>query len=97
MLKHVVMWKIFEEEKEENIKIIKEKLENLKKVIEQIEFLEVGCNVCLAPVASDFILTTHFKGEEELNIYRSHPEHVKVAEFIKTVASDRSVVDYFID
>jgi len=94
MLKHIVMWKFIDENKNENMERVESALKSLVNQISQIKFLEVGLNISSAKVASDMCLVTHFNNEKDLEAYRVHPEHVKVAELIAQVTSDRTVVDY---
>jgi hypothetical protein len=101
MLKHIIMWRIEEEyegmSKEEIINKIDEGLNNLKGIIPEIEELEVGINKNFErPIAYDAVLYSTFKDFDALNKYAIHPEHVKVAEFIKKVITDSALVDYII-
>ena|SRR5579859_1186296 len=98
MIKHIVMWKLKEEaeghSKKENITAVKSKLESLKAAIPQIVELEVGIQMEPAEAASDVVLFSTFKSKGDLDIYQKHPEHQKVAAFIRSVVSERKIVDY---
>jgi hypothetical protein len=98
MVKHVVMWKLkaFAEgnDKETNLVLLKEKIESLREVIPEIQHLEVGINFQPSDQAFDVVLVSEFENREALERYRNHPEHVKVAEFVAKVRSDRNEVDY---
>ncbi|WP_432402535.1 Dabb family protein [Wukongibacter sp. M2B1] len=98
MLKHVVMWRLKDmvegKSKEENSEIMKEKLLALENKIPEIRYIEVGLNINPTDAAYDIVLITHFDNEEALKVYASHPEHVKVGEFISKVRTERVVVDY---
>ncbi|WP_321431069.1 Dabb family protein [uncultured Methanolobus sp.] len=100
MLKHIVMWKLKDSaegnSKEENAKLMKEKLEALKGVVPEIDFIEVGFNVVPSPAAYDVTLYCEFKDETALKTYQAHPEHVKVAEFVGKINDNRVVVDYLV-
>lgn len=100
MIKHIVMWKFkdFAEgcSKEENAQKIKAMLESLKGRIEQIVYLEVGINSNSSDMAYDAVLISEFEDEQKLKEYKSHPEHVKVSDFVAKVRENRVVVDYFI-
>jgi hypothetical protein len=39
-------------------------------------------------------LYSKFESQEDLYIYQKHPEHVKVADFVKKVCEARVVADY---
>ncbi|MCF7916815.1 MAG: Dabb family protein [Candidatus Omnitrophica bacterium] len=98
MIKHIVFWKIKDsyqgKNKEELISEAKEMLVNLKTLIPEIKKIEVGSNISSSPAALDLALYSEFATEEDLNLYRDHPEHQKVAEYIKKITLSGSVVDY---
>ena len=94
MIKHIVMWTVEGENKEEVISQIKEKLEAMPETISEIKQLEVGVNFKESPAAFDVVLTTAFKTKEDLETYVAHPHHQDVAKFIGSVVSNRAVVDY---
>ncbi len=100
MLKHVVMWKLKSgaegRTKQENAKLMKEKLENLQKMISEIEMIEVGININQSDAAFDVTLYSEFRDEEALVSYQKHPEHVKVADFVGKIVNERAVVDYIV-
>ena len=98
MIKHVVMWKLKDsaegKSKKENALIIKSKLESLKQKIKEIKHIEVGININDAADSYDVVLYSEFDSLENLNIYRNHPEHLKVGELVSAVRLERKVVDY---
>ncbi len=98
MVKHIVMFRLkssFEqEEKQKHLKTLKTRLDNLVHFIPEIKHLETGINISNSPAAYDLALYTEFADEDKLNIYRKHPEHQSVLEFIKEVKEDIVVVDY---
>ncbi len=98
MLKHIVMWKLKDShegtDKEEIMDRIKEELEGLKSSIPEIKTMEIGRNSNKLPTSFDVALYSEFESKEDLEIYKEHPEHVKVAQFIRQVTADAVVVDY---
>ena len=98
MLKHIVMWKLKDPHegmgKDELMDRIKQELEGLKNSIPEIKTMEVGRNSNELPTSFDIALYSEFESKEDLEIYREHPEHVKVAQFIRQVTADAVVVDY---
>lgn len=101
MIKHIVMFRFkdFAEgaDKTENIKSLKSRLEALEKTIDEIKFFEVGINFGDSDVAYDLALCSEFESKEDLHSYQKHPEHVKVADFVKKVCINRVVTDYIFD
>ncbi len=98
MIKHIVMWKIKEShegtDKDEIMDRIKGELEGLKSSIPEIKTMEIGRNSNELPTSFDIALYSEFESQEDLDIYKEHPEHQKVAQFVRQVAVDAVVVDY---
>ena len=98
MIKHIVMFRLKSsfnpKEKLEHLKTLKTRLDNLVNLIPEIEHLETGINISSSPAAYDLVLCTEFVNEEKLNIYRKHPEHQSVLDFINEINEDIVVVDY---
>jgi len=98
MIKHIIMWKLYDEaegfSKQENAIRIREVLEDLPNQIPEIYKLEVGLNISKSEIAYDIVLYTEFASRQDLHIYRIHPAHVALVDFIKNLRSERHVVDY---
>ena len=98
MIKHIVMFRLKESAegrtKKENIEILRAVLESLPERIPGIRRLEVGINEGESSSASDIVLYSEFDTMQTLDIYRKHPEHIKVVDFIGKICSERRVVDY---
>ena len=94
MGKHVVMWRIQPEDKAAKIAKLKGMLLGLKSTVPSIRNLEVGVNWNEEPTAWDVVLVSDFEDRAGLDAYQKHPEHVKVAEYLKAVRTDRAVADY---
>lgn len=98
MFKHIVFWKVKEpidgNTKEGVAEQIKKQLETLPEKLSQIQFLEVGINQLESPASWDIVLTTAFLSKDDFLLYRDHPDHLKVVEFVKARVEDRAVVDF---
>lgn len=94
MIVHIVMFKFKEENRDANILKTKELLNALVGKIEKLVSLEVGINFDTEERAFDLSLYSKFNSKEDLNSYAVHSEHLKVVEFIKSVATESKVVDY---
>ena len=98
MIRHLVMWRLRDTAhgttKEENARLIKEKLEALPGRIPQLRELEVGIDFSCSDNSADVVLTTAFATKEDLAAYQTHPEHKAVVPFILEACSERRVVDY---
>jgi len=94
MIRHIVMWKLKEENKAENALLLKEKLENLIGLIPEIKELEVGININTDSGCCDAVLNSVFISLSDLEKYQKNPLHKEVSEFCKNIRLDRTVVDY---
>jgi hypothetical protein len=98
MINHVVLFKLKEfqsaNEKSEALDTFKSKLLNLKNFIPELKYIEVGISHPDAVPSFDLCLITHFENLGDLEVYKVHPEHMKVVEFVKQVTTDRAAVDY---
>ncbi len=97
MINHIVLFKLKDYPKEDKAKIaeeLKALLEGLKEKIDEVKYLEVGTNYELEAKSYDIALISHFESLEDLDVYRVHPEHLKVVERIKETTSERAAVDY---
>ena len=93
MVKHVVMWRLHQNNTE-NRKAIKDMLNRLPGLIPDLNSLEVGENFNSGPFAFDLALITTHADKADLEKYQKHPEHVIVAKRITELAKDRVVVDF---
>jgi hypothetical protein len=98
MIKHIVLWTLKESaegrSKQENLVLAKQKLEAMAGKIPGMTRLEVGINFQTREGAWDLALYSEFESKEALEGYQTHPEHLRVIEFLKTVRDRRAVVDY---
>ncbi len=98
MITHVVLFKLKEyqeEEKKEILSKLKSSLEALTGKIKELKQMEVGLNYELESKSYDLCLITRFETLADLDVYRVHPEHLKVFEIIKESTVARAAVDYF--
>ncbi|MGQ8336321.1 Dabb family protein [Sunxiuqinia sp. A32] len=97
MINHVVLFKLKsypEDEKKQVLTQLKEALEGLKDKIEQVKYLEVGLNYELDSKSYDICLISHFENVEDLDIYRVHPDHMKVVKLVGETTESRAAVDF---
>ncbi len=93
MVKHIVFWNVRNDEsKESNMKEMRKKLTSLVGKIDGLISAEVGFN--FNPNGYDLALYSVFTSKEALDRYQTHPEHLKVKEFVHSVITDRCVVDF---
>lgn len=94
MIVHIVFIKLKDENKTKNALSIKEALEALVDKVESLVSMEVGINFSQEARAFDLSLYSTFDTVDGLETYATHPEHLKVVEFIKSCATETKVVDY---
>lgn len=96
MIKHIVMWRLDEQagDKAHNALRLKELLEGLNGRIPGLLKLEVGIDFSREGESSDVVLYSEFESRQALDSYQKHPAHAEVAPFVKSVRSERRIVDY---
>jgi len=98
MINHIVLFKLNEFENEDLKAVVRNKIMHallaLKDKIDVLKFIQVGQNYELMSPSHDICLITHFETLGDLEVYRVHPEHLKVVELIKSNTSGRAVIDF---
>ncbi|HEY7784697.1 MAG TPA: Dabb family protein [Pyrinomonadaceae bacterium] len=94
MLTHIVIWKyrtdVEPEVREEHVRLLRA----LGSLIEQVESLEVGFDSLHLPRSFDTGLVARFRDRAALDAYTVHPEHIKVAEFGRSISAQVASVDF---
>jgi len=94
MIIHIVMFKFKDENKQNNISLVKTKLEALVKEIEPLLSIEVGVDFNQSERAFDLSLYSKFNTLKDLKTYAVHEKHLEVVSLIKKVTLESKVVDY---
>lgn len=98
MVHHIVMWK-FKPEVEESKKpeLKKAMAENLKSLVGKVPGL-LSVDFVTDPIPSsthDMALVTTMEKAEDVKVYGSHLEHVKVADtYVRPYTTERACLDY---
>jgi len=94
MLTHIVVWKyradVDQHTRDEHVKL----LSNLAGVIPEAKSLSVGFDVIKIPRSYDTGLVAVFEDRAGLDAYTIHPEHVKVADFGRSISEHVASVDF---
>ena len=96
MIKHVILWNLKEEHRDnaEIINGIKTNLEALAGKIPGLLEIKVYANG-LPSSNADVMLDSSFESEEALKAYAVHPDHVYVADtFVRPYTASRSCLDF---
>lgn len=94
MLTHIVVWKYRDDvehfAREEHVNLLR----SLKNVIPEVQSLSVGFDAVFLPRSYDSGLVAVFADRFALDAYTIHPEHVKVAEFGRSISEHVVSVDF---
>lgn len=94
MLTHIVVWKYRADTeqfaREEHV----QRLRNLASIIPEVQSLAVGFDTLYLPRSYDTGLVAIFADRTALEAYNVHPEHVKVAEFGRSISEHVASVDF---
>jgi hypothetical protein len=94
MLTHLVVWKYRSDtsltSREEHV----ERLQALHSIVAGLESLKVGFDVLHLPRSYDTGLVAIFRDRAALDAYTIHPEHVKVADFGRSISELVASVDF---
>ncbi|HUG50131.1 MAG TPA: Dabb family protein [Terrimesophilobacter sp.] len=97
MLRHVVSWKLAAEDREvksTQSAEIQRRLATLVPLVPSIRQLTVSADTAATAGNWDLVLIADYDDADGLAAYQTHPEHQKVAAFIRSVISDRTCVDF---
>lgn len=94
MIRHICMFKLKEENKEQNIQEFIDRAQSLK-VLPMLRHFEVVSNFKEAPESNyDVSLIFDFDSMADLDAYQISPVHVEFGKFVGTVREERACIDY---
>jgi hypothetical protein len=99
MLRHIVSWKLATDDPERKAAQsaeIQRRLAELVPLVPSIRQLTVGADTGATAGNWDLVLIADYDDANGLAAYQTHPEHQKVATFIRSVISDRTCVDFIL-
>jgi hypothetical protein len=97
LIRHIVMWKVRGESREEkhaNIQRLQASFHSLRGRIPGLVHLEVGVDSSAVDYACDVVLVSDFASQSALDAYATHPEHLRVKAEIGDMRTARHQVDY---
>ena len=98
MINHTVLFKLKDFDspfaKKEAIERLSKALLDLKNKISELRHIEVNQHYTLDAPSFDVCLITHFDNIADLDVYRVHPEHLKVVDIVKELTTERAAVDF---
>jgi len=93
MFKHIVCVD-FKEDCKDKLGKAKSMIQALAKKIDVIRNLEVGLDELGTERSYDLAIVADFDSRTDWQVYDTHPEHVKVKDFIKDLKADAVAVDF---
>lgn len=96
-LRHIVSWKFAgdtREERDVHARRAIELLEPLRESVPSVRALSVHRNELFEGANHDLTLIADFDDEDGLSAYATHPAHVPLVEFMKTVTVGRAATDF---
>jgi len=97
MIRHLVMWKLAAvdpAEKSAQVAELATRFGALVGVIDGTERLEVRGDLGETEGNWDVVLDADYRDRAALAAYQSHPAHVEVAAYVRTLVSARACVDW---
>lgn len=94
MVIHVVMFAFKKSTAAEEIEEARRAIEGMMDLVPGLKNIKAGLNFAEEDRAMDMVLISHFDDREALDFYATHPEHLKVIAYIKTIAEYTKVVDF---
>lgn len=97
MIKHIVMWKMAGETREDRrqaAEFLRSRFEALRGEVPGLLHLEVGLDHSSVDYACDVVLYTEFATQEALDAYATHPAHLRVKDELGQSRIARFQVDY---
>ena len=93
------MWKFAPEAegktREENLDYVIGELKKLPAQIPQIRSMQIGKDVLGSEMSYDCGLIVEFDSLDDMRIYKDHPLHAAVSQYVKKVRTDRATVDFY--
>ena len=94
MIRHICMFKLKEENKQNNLEELLVRVQSLRS-IEQLRGFDGVCNAPDMPTSNyDVALIFDFDNAEDLQTYQDHPIHKAFGAFIGQVRESRACIDY---
>jgi hypothetical protein len=97
MLIHIVIWKyradVEQFARDEHVNLLR----SLRRIIPEVQSLSVGFDALHLPRSYDTGLVAVFADRAAFDAYTIHPEHVKVAEFGRSISEHVASVDFLND
>jgi Stress responsive A/B Barrel Domain len=99
MIKHIVMWTVAgttKQEKAKNKEIVRAQFETLRGKIDGMQQMEIGIDSSRVDYACDVVLYTEFVSQAALDVYATHPDHLRIKAELEGLRTSRHQVDFHV-
>lgn len=93
MIKHVVLYRLKNATEENKAELVRKFL-SMDGKISELRTIESGGDVLGSERSYDVVLICTFDSIKNMAIYRDHPVHLKVKEYVQSVVASSISVDY---
>lgn len=93
MVKHVVMYKL-KKANTQNAEALKNKFLSMEGKIEVLQSIEAGVDILKSDRSYDVVLICQFNTIKDMAIYRDHPIHQPVKEYVRMHVESSKSVDF---
>jgi quinol monooxygenase YgiN len=97
MIRHLVLWKLAAESREEKDIVIDELQARFAALVPQIEGterLDIRADLGSTEGNWDVVLDSDYRDEAALDFYQAHPAHQEVVQYVKSVTTARACIDF---
>jgi len=97
MIRHLVMWKLTTDVSEEKAQIVAElarRFSALLPIIDGTQRLDIRADVGTTDGNWDVVLDSDFLDEAALDFYQTHPAHLAVVDYVRSVVGSRVCIDF---
>lgn len=93
MIRHIVMYKLKDATEQNKIEL-RDKFLSMQGKIEVLKSIKSGIDFLGSERSFDVVLECEFDSREDMETYRSHPVHLPVMSYVKSVVEQSKSVDY---
>jgi len=97
MIRHLVLWKLKTDDPSAKAEIVGEltrKFSALLPIIDGAQRLDIRADVGTTAGNWDVVLDADYLDEAALAFYQAHPAHHEVAQYVRSVISERVCIDF---
>lgn len=97
MIRHLVLWKLVAEDPGEKAQIIAElsrRFSALLPIIDGTQRIDIRADLGATAGNWDVVLDADYVDAAALDFYQTHPQHLEVAGYVRSVIRERACIDF---